>query len=534
MSAEAPDDLVPDESLELEDERKKTGDVDPLADNGTQPDDDGFSGAGAPPLVSDGPAIERAVGPVPAGAEVKPVEGQTLDRCLILGIMQAGLAGFFKARDLGLLAEHLDRPENGVYEQFERFIAKNRLPTETEIQVLVGVKLAPSTEPYDVETFASKIITRTLRNKFSSGLKDIMVRDLIKDPAAARDSMGKLVRETAFVLGSTSSYTDPSTAQVVLDDYLKAKSRGGGLLGLSSPWPNVDKHSLGLQEGELTVILAKRKQGKSFFLLKWALHSLGNDLKAGENLLVVSMEMPAKLCYRRLAAIDLKLDYKEFRSGTLTPPEEAKLQAWVENAKTIDPTKPTINVIGSNVARNVSDIAAKVAELRPRGVFIDGLYILGRGSKLPMWERQVENVSQIKLDLCAMLNVPVLATTQFKGSKDKNELSVDADDAAYAKAIGDWADAMRGIVCDVEMDNNRKRLFVGMESREFKPVDILVNFDLRTMNFDEIKVVEATEEFSGAGNPGKKGEKKPGPNAPEPIITGTTEAAPTGQEPVDF
>jgi hypothetical protein len=491
-----------------EDDERKPKDVDPFEER--------FDGVGAPDAKPPVP------GQPPAPADpAKPIEGMTLDRCLILGVTQMGVQGIFRARDAGLRAEHLESPENKVFAAFESFLPKGRLPTNTEIQTITGVTLPAPTEPYDVETFAKKIVNRALRTKLTEGVKEVMLRDIIKDPSSARDSLAKLVRETSFSLGQVSSYTDTSTATTVLDDYLKAKNRGGGLLGLSSPWPNVDIHSLGLQEGELTVILAKRKMGKSWMLLKWMLHALYNDLKPSESILVVSMEMPVALCYRRMAAIDLKLDYKRFRAGTLTTEEEEKLTAWVEAAKTPDPTKPTIHVIGPNTVRDVADIAAKAAEFRPRCVAIDGFYILGRNSNSGMWERMINTVTEIKLDLCAGLNLPVLATTQFKGTKGKNELTVDADDAAYAKAIGDYADAMRGLVADAEMDANRQRLLVGMESREFRPVDILINFDLSAMNFSEIKVADGGGDFGGVGAPGGKPDpNKPAPGSQPTIISG--------------
>lgn len=498
-----------------EDERRKRQDVEPFAADGA------FNG----PLPPDAPLSDEFNGPPPPDEPAKPqtaaqtrsvpmdttkpVDGLTPDRCLIYGIAQAGLAGLFKARDLGLKPEHLDTPENKIYELFEQFIPKTRLPTVIEIRATVGITIDVPQTPFDVETFAGRIVTRALRKKLRDGLQRVIENHLVTDPAAARDELGKLVRETSWSLGHASSYTDPATAQNVYDSYMAAKDRGGGLLGLSSPWPNVDAHSLGLQEGELTVLLAKRKMGKSWLLLKWFLHIYKTDLKPGECLLIVSMEMPVSLCYRRLAAIDLRLPYKEMRAGKLVTAQEEKLAEWVEQAKQIDPTKPTIHVLGPNTVRDVADIAAKTAELRPRGVGIDGLYILGRRTGAAMWERTIDNVSQIKLDLCAGLNVPVLATTQFKGSKSKNDLQADADDAAYAKAIGDWADSMRGLVADGEMDGNNQRLFRGMESREFRPVDLLINFDLGGMNFDEIKIVENSDEFAGAGDKnGKKADNK--------------------------
>ncbi len=114
-----------------------------------------------------------------------------------------------------------------------------------------------------------------------------------------------------------------------------------------------------------------------------------------------------------------------------------------------------------------------------------------------MWERTIENCELLKNDLCAQMDVPVLATTQFKGTMKKDSLNADADDAAYAKAIGDWADAMRGLFMNDEYEKEKRRVFRAMESREFRGVDLQIHFDLDKMCFDEIKVMDADTETPG-------------------------------------
>jgi hypothetical protein len=269
----------------------------------------------------------------------------------------------------------------------------------------------------------------------------------------------------------------------------------------------------------------------SWILFKWFLHIYKTDLAPGECLFLVSMEMPLELIWRRLAAIELKLPYKEFRAGILAPADEARLVQWVEAMKTPNPNRPILYVAGPNTIREVADIAAKSAELRPRAVGIDGFYILGRSAKANMWERTLQNVTEIKLDLCAPLNVPVVATTQLKGSKNRDDLEADADDAAYAKAIGDYADAMRGLFMDDALEQNSQRLFRGMESREFQPVDLKINFDLAGMDFSEIEVIPK------GGGPAGAAAVPPvpfnGPAPPSAIIAGTP-PAPGSKSEIDF
>ena len=492
----------------------------------------GFRGDGGPPPGDGSPEEDEAAAPYPAPepsppkAAPKSMDDITLDRALVFAILAEGLPGYFKARKLGLEAAHLQGEDAKVFAMFEQFSRKGRLPTFVEIAAGTGQVLLRPEEPYDVDLFAGKVADRALQNKLKDGMGPISRDVLIGDPHQARRDLHTLVRDTAWSIGSVTSYTDPEIAMELRDDYKESKAKGGGLLGLSSPWPNVDKHSLGIQSGELTVLLAKRKTGKSWLLFKWAAHCMRNDLKPGESVLIISMEMTRKSVYRRLAAIDLRLDYQDFRSGRLTTDEEIRLFAHCAELMEAPPGLPTVHVACADTIRDVADICDKVAELRPRAVFLDGLYILGRDKKLGMWERTITNCAELKLDLCSSKELPVgvVATSQLKGSKDKNALDADADDAAYAKAIGDWADAMRGCFMNEEYEKAGRRVFAAMESREFRGVDLQIQFNLKTMNFDEIKIM----------GDGDEDEESPVPAGP--VVTGHATpdepppAAPSGHD----
>jgi hypothetical protein len=182
-----------------------------------------------------------------------------------------------------------------------------------------------------------------------------------------------------------------------------------------------------------------------------------------------------------------------------------------------DTSTPTIYVACADTVKNVDSIIDKVAELRPKAVFLDGLYILkARDPRKGMWERTVENCETLKNDLAVPLDIPILATSQFKGTKNKNALNADADDAAYAKAIGDWADAMRGLFMNDEYEKAKQRVWRAMESREFQGVDLKINFDLTLMDFSEIKVLDDDEDEK---KDGEEGSDEDSPLAPPPEAT---------------
>jgi len=464
------------------------------------------------------------------------MEDISLDRALLYGIYQAGVDGYFKARFHGVAKEHLSDVDGEIFSLIEQFSRKGRLPTLVEIAVECphAAFTPPTAEDlaFDVDFFAKKVADRELQTKLKDGLGPIS-RQYVTDPAAARTAMQRLVQDTAWSIGQVTHFNDPQVARELQEDYERAKNSTDGMLGLSSPWNSVDKYSKGLQPGELTVILAKRKTGKTWAMLAWVVHILKHDLKPGETVLIVSMEMARRPVYRRLAAIALRLSYGHFRGGRMTTEDEKSFYDWIDSVlNPADTSSPTIHVACADTIKNVDSIIDKCAELRPKLVALDGLYILkARDPKKGMWERTVENCETLKNDLAIPLNVPVLATTQFKGSKNKNDLNADADDAAYAKAIGDWADAMRGLFMNKDYERAKKRVFTAMESREFQGVDLKINFNLETMDFSEEKVLDDDEDAGDGGGGGDADTPLMPEEPPESLISG---AGGAGEETVDY
>lgn len=250
----------------------------------------------------------------------------------------------------------------------------------------------------------------------------------------------------------------------------------------------------------------------SWMVIVWAVHMWKNDLKPGQKILFVTMEMTELQIMRRMACVDLRLPWDDLRKGKLTMHQKKLMDDWCDQriAEEGDPTKPNIIFATAKECRTAKDIGALVAEHQPVCVVVDSFYILGRQDNKSIYERVLGNVQALKLDVALTHDVPVLASTQLKGTVDKETLSADSDDAMGAKAIGDYADVTRGLFADEEMWAAGKRLWRGMEAREFKPKDVEINFNFETMDFSEIREIteddlkQAKEERKQGRNKRKK------------------------------
>jgi hypothetical protein len=171
---------------------------------------------------------------------------------------------------------------------------------------------------------------------------------------------------------------------------------------------------------------------------------------------------------------------------------------------------PKLTVISSSEAPTVDDLTVIVSQLKPKLVMIDSFYMLQRRGVDSTWEKTLRNVEDIKLKIANDFDVPTVISSQLKGTVSKDTVNADSDDAAYAKAIGDTADATRGFFATEEHVRNNRRIWRSMESREFRGIDLLINFNLSTMDFSEIQVLDGSDDTGDGDVDGDDGDEDGG------------------------
>lgn len=181
-------------------------------------------------------------------------------------------------------------------------------------------------------------------------------------------------------------------AQSRIDMYLRARD-SGGLIGIPTPWPSLNDITQGWQEEMLIGVGARPKTGKTWFMLWLAWHAFTH----GYNVLFFNKENSTRIMNRRLDAIKFKLDYKSLKDGSLTTPEEQSyfdgLQAWEKEKR-----KNCFKFFHG--ATNTAQVEAKVDELNPDLVIVDGAYLLQpSGRHNSEWARE----KQISRDLKSII-----------------------------------------------------------------------------------------------------------------------------------
>lgn len=415
---------------------------------------------------------------------------------LVMAIHEAGPKGMSIALRRGLRAEHLgdaEDPAVKVYELFEKFHPKGALPSVPEIKLRSGIPFEEGAG-FDLETaidhMAHAIMFKELREGIGKSLKTLK-----KNPVEGREELSALVRKSA----RWERPNDPRGTNSaewrgdMFARFLKAASRlPGELLGLPYPWESLNEKSLGLIKGELSALLAKRKTGKTWMTLAICDHIIKNAAKKGDKILYISPEMTEPLVMSRNTAVHLKLDYAKFRGGKLEASARKRLEDYANHH---EPGAPEILwFYGTDLPnRSVEDITVLAEQHEPILIMIDSFYCLGDRRK-KMYDRTLESIERMT-DLKTY--APVFLTSQFSADTKKKDTNSEADSAAYARALGDYVDALYGLFPPKQ--GRESRILRCMEAREFDPIDIRIGFDMTRMDFSEIEVIdEEADAYDGA------------------------------------
>lgn len=191
----------------------------------------------------------------------------------------------------------------------------------------------------------------------------------------------------------------------------------GGLLGLSTGFPLMDRMLSGLQGTQLIVIAGRPGMGKTSFAMNIVEHA---SAKENATCLVFSMEMSAAQLGGRLLCSDSKVDMQLTRTGRM---EKQHFDQMTESIRRIS-AWPIYVDDSANIT--VSEMTAKARRLqRTSGlhmIVIDYLQLMNSA------ERKVENrnqeISQITRSLKIMakeLNVPVLLLSQLSRASERSD-----------------------------------------------------------------------------------------------------------------
>lgn len=207
----------------------------------------------------------------------------------------------------------------------ERCIEKYNLPSVQEFVDLYKTAARHSLEEYKmlaqtVTTYAFKRDTIKFLNEIESLCYDSQ-QDLGKLNDATYKGLTKL---TEKYITSNEIKKFGESADELWEEICNRRTESG-IYGIPSKYPHINEYCT-YEPGELIVVQAKYKEGKSVFLLNEAVHKLKNGVPT----LVVDSEMSHRLYMERLIAHLSKVELKRIKNGRYNEEESQRIKDAIQ------------------------------------------------------------------------------------------------------------------------------------------------------------------------------------------------------------
>lgn len=222
----------------------------------------------------------------------------------------------------------------------QKTIEKYNLPAVQEFVELYGETARHTIEEYKM--LANNIVTLAFKRDLVKRLNK-----LISDcycPTYTLDQLSNITyKELDDVTSKYIASTDIRVLGESIDDIwseIENRRTENGMYGIPSKYPQFNEYFT-YENGELVVIQAKYKQGKSVIMMNEVVHKLKNGVPT----LVVDSEMPTRLYTERLIAHITNIDLKRIKNGRYSPEEAEKIKAcikWIKQQPFVHKYEPNI------------------------------------------------------------------------------------------------------------------------------------------------------------------------------------------------
>ncbi|MFI6495916.1 DnaB-like helicase C-terminal domain-containing protein [Nonomuraea typhae] len=278
-------------------------------------------------------------------------------------------------------------------------------------------------------------------------------RHLVLQEAAVTDAANLIVRGQADRVSerlhqvlaelarssAVSSDIDLSqTSEERLAHYAELAKLDGGLRGIPTGFPAIDRALQGSEPGQLITLVGPPKAGKSTSLLLMTKEA--ND--SGYEPLLVGFEMSNREQYERLDSIRAKISHARLRSGTLTPKEQRQL----ERAIKVQASLPSFHMTqDASSVMTLTGLRAKIEKIDPDIVFVDGVYMMQDEEGEPSGSPQaLTNITRGLKRMAQQIQKPIIISTQALESK-MNGKKLRTDSVGYSSSFFQDSDALIGV-----------------------------------------------------------------------------------------
>jgi len=370
--------------------------------------------------------------------------------------------------------------EREAYHIIKKYVDKyNELPRLSTLAELLDEEalLIPDT-PIDL------LLERCIERKFKEDLVEASKQiegALVKHDLDSALRIMKEITDRYRSMKKTDDgvYMFDELVDVFLGYVRERRAKIGLPFGIPTGWKSLDEAIEGYQPGDLNLILARPKKGKSMSMV----YSAYQASKAGYKAMLISMEMGLMQQAKRIIAMAHKLKFEAVKKGEISTFAEKAIEESKTNA-------PPLIYVDGKFRHTIDDIFVLIDEHEPNLVFIDGGYLIKINSKYKAkWEVASEIAQELKL-MALNFNIPLVVSFQFNREAPKEKKSGGLEHIHLTDALSQ--------LCSVAMS------IYGEEGANVKTVETIANregvncifqihWDWERMDFSEVEAESPLE-----------------------------------------
>jgi len=394
-----------------------------------------------------------------------------LDCGFIVKLVESG--NFDAARRAGITPGMLSKDYSRVYQFIiDTYRTHRVVPSFQAIQAFTGVNCSGSfTENLDF--FIDAILRRRLHYQLTEVAQDIARALREHNPNLALDLLeGKLRRIREERLGQQKTENLLSIGNDVLTYYDKVKN---GIRGISSPWPTMDRWTLGWWPEDVAVFVSRLGIGKTTALIL----CMRQAWIEGKRALFISTEMNRIKIAMRFYAVHLAVNYQDLRSGRLGDVVEPRFRAHVNELMEQD----GLYIIGGSCNVDIQAVELAIEECNPDIVLVDGLYLVQSWGD-DRRERVSNTIEEVKR-LARRTGLPFITSSQFNREVRSNTTRATAENIGITDIIGWTADWVFGLLQTDAMKQEERMMIKPLKLRESDGREFEVNWSYSRGDFSE-------------------------------------------------
>jgi replicative DNA helicase len=263
-----------------------------------------------------------------------------------------------------------------------------------------------------------------------------------------------------------------------IERYERRKEIPDGMLGYPTGFPTIDRVTNGLQGGQLIVITATPKTGKSTLALQ-----VGHNIHRSQQRVAMfwSFEMSNREQEDRYDALRSRVSFQRYITGALHKDEELRLKTslgYMRNEK-------SFILVDSSSGSTLSGVTAKLQIHRPEILFIDGMYLMQDEQSGEFNTPQaLTNLTRGMKRLAQRFDIPIVITTQsLDWKKEKGRLT--ANSIGYSSSFFQDADVVFGLEKQ-DGDIDETRVLRILASRNSGPGEVNLTWEWDQATFREM------------------------------------------------